>query len=196
MPNENKAVAPNIGFVYFSQTDVTAQLVRAAADELGSLDAEVLMHQISGSEVINGRFVNAELMTRLNACDAIIFASPTYMGNVSGQFKAFADATSDFWESQAWTDKLAAGITSGSAANGDQSTTLQYLLTFACQHGMIWIGLNGITGDDKSMNRLGCNLGVTACSPDGEVHPADINSAKHLARRVYDIASRLQRGVS
>lgn len=180
-----------IGLVFFSQTGVTEALVKAAAAELEQLGAQVLLHQVTGSEVDNGRFVNTTVMDALKQCDGIIFASPTYMGGVSGQFKAFADATSDFWEKQAWADKVAAGITSGSAANGDQATTLQYLVTLASQHGMIWVGLDGITGDENSMNRLGCNLGVTAWSPEGEVHPADIKSARYLARRVLKIAGKL-----
>ena len=41
----------------------------------------------------------------LDAADAIIFGSPTYMGMASWQFKKFADATSKRWFTSAWKDK-------------------------------------------------------------------------------------------
>ena len=56
----------------------------------------------------------------LAAADAIVFGSPTYMGNVSWQFKSFADASSKPWYGQAWKDKLAAGFTNSASINGDK----------------------------------------------------------------------------
>ena len=47
----------------------------------------------------------------LAAADAIIFGSPTYMGNVSWQFKKFADASSKPWYTQTWKDKIFGGFT-------------------------------------------------------------------------------------
>ena len=47
----------------------------------------------------------------LNAADAIVMGSPTYMGTVSWQFKKFADASSKPWFTQQWKDKVFAGFT-------------------------------------------------------------------------------------
>lgn len=182
----------NIAFIYFSNTDVTGQLIQAARDEIAENGTQCLVHSILGTEIIEGRFVNQSLMNLLHQCDAIIFGSPTYMGNVAAQFKAFADATSDFWSNQRWAGKIAAGITSGTGLNGDQTSTLQYFSTFASQHGMIWVGLDAAYSDvGKNVNRLGCQLGVTACSTTGDVHPTDMASAKYLARRVVKISRKL-----
>lgn len=181
-----------IALVYFSNTDVTGQLMRAASAEIAMSGAEIFEHQITGEEIIAGRFRNDALMEHLHTCDAIIFGSPTFMGGVAAQFKAFADATSDFWSEQAWAGKVAAGVTSGSSLNGDQASTLQYLATLASQHGMIWIGLDAPYSDpEKNVNRLGCQLGVTACSPDGTVNKDDIATARYLARRVAAFARKL-----
>jgi len=181
-----------IGLVFFTNTDVTGRLMEAAYRELEKEKIELVFHRIVGKEIIEGRFINPELMQSLHECDAIIFGSPTYMGSVAAQFKAFADATSDFWSSQRWAGKIAAGITSGTGLNGDQTSTLQYLSTLSSQHGMIWVGLDAPYNDHaKAVNRLGCQLGVTACSVDGEVHEKDIASSKYLARRVIEIAKRL-----
>ena len=181
-----------IALVYFTNTDVTGQLMEAACSEIEKEGIEFISHRIHGKEIIEGRFINQELMDHLQSCDAIIFGSPTYMGNVSAQFKAFADATSDFWSTQEWSGKVAAGVTSGTGLNGDQTSTLQYFSTLSSQHGMIWVGLDAPYSDKaKAVNRLGCQLGVTACSQDGEVHATDIESSKYLARRVIQITKQL-----
>lgn len=185
-----------IGFVYFTNTDVTGQLVQAACHEIEKLDIEYISHQISGKEIIDGRFINDALMESLKNCDAIIFGSPTYMGSVSAQFKSFADATSDFWSEQAWAGKIAAGITSGTGLNGDQASTLQYFSILASQHGMIWVGLDAPFNDTKkSVNRLGCHLGVTACSTDGSMNSIDLESAKYLALRVAKMTKKFTTGI-
>lgn len=178
-----------IACVYFSQTNVTGQLIQAAGETIEQAENEVLVHRICGAEIVNGRFVNQDLLVQLNYCDAIIFGSPTYMGGPAAQFKAFADATSDCWEEQRWAGKIAAGITSGSALNGDQGLTLQYFATLAAQHGMVWVGVDSVS--DASINRLGCQLGATAHSPNDELHPADVATAQYLARRVATLARRL-----
>lgn len=184
-----------IGIVYFSQTDVTGQLVRAVCNALDEDNIPFISHQIIGPEIVEGRFNNHALMAELHTCDAIIFASPTYMGSVAAQFKAFADATSEFWESQSWSGKIAAGITSGSGLNGDQSSTLQYFSILASQHGMIWVGLDAPFSDtEKGINRLGCQFGVTSHSLDGTLHETDLKSANYLANRVVSTVRKFKSG--
>lgn len=112
-------------------------------------------------------------------------------GGVSAQLKSFLDATSELWCKQLWAGKFAAGITCGSALNGDQSSTLQYLITFVNQQGMLWVGLDTPFGyTDESINRLGCQLGVTAQS-DGEMaSKEDLNTARYLGERVATIVGK------
>ena len=182
-----------IGLVYFSNTDVTGSLMRAAQCEVEKLNFQTISHEIRGDEIVEGRFVNQKIMQSLHSCHAIIFGSPTYMGCVAAQFKAFADATSDFWEEQKWSGKIAAGVTSGTGLNGDQSSTLQYLSTLASQHGMVWVGIDAPYSDlSKSVNRLGCQLGVTSHSLDGSIHQVDIDSAVYLAQRVSRLAASIE----
>ncbi|MFQ3251550.1 MAG: NAD(P)H dehydrogenase (quinone) [Glaciecola sp.] len=181
-----------IGLVYFSNTDVTGKLMSALKAELLAGNAIVVDHKISGEEIIKGRFINDDLFKKLHECHAIIFGTPTYMGGVAAQFKAFADATSDFWSNQRWADKIAAGITSGTGLNGDQSSTLHYLTVLASQHGMVWVGLDApYNNSSEGINRLGCQIGVTACSTDGVVDESDLKSAQYLARRVLKLAGKI-----
>ncbi len=137
----------------------------------------------------------------LEKADAIIFGSPTYMGSASAPFKTFMDASSKAWAAQCWKDKLAAGFTNSASQSGDKLATLQQLAVFAAQHGMIWIGLGLMPGNNSSagsvddLNRLGGFLGAMAQSnadqgPEHGPTSADLKTAEHLGRRVAQAARR------
>jgi NAD(P)H dehydrogenase (quinone) len=141
----------------------------------------------------------------LEKAEGIIFGSPTYMGSASAQFKAFMDASSRVWAEQGWKDKLAAGFTNSSSQSGDKLATLQQLAIFAAQHGMVWVGLGLMPGNNSSagrvedLNRLGSFLGAMAQSnadqgPDYGPIPADLKTAEHLGRRVAEAANRWRAG--
>ncbi|WP_292831862.1 flavodoxin family protein [Nostoc sp. JL33] len=93
---------------------------------------------------VNGRWKNDEGLEKLNQADAIVFGSPTYMGGVAAQFKAFIDAASEVWFRQGWKDKIAAGFTHSSSPSGDKQGTLLYLAMNAAQHGMIWVNVGDL----------------------------------------------------
>ena len=182
-----------IAIVYFTKSDVTGQLANAIATGAKQEPGiTVFEHRVEGCEIFEGRFENEELFEQLKSCDAIIFGSPTYMGSVSAQFKAFADASSEHWQKQEWADKVSAGFTSGTGLNGDQSSTLQYMATLASQHGMLWVNINASYGSESSsLNRLGCQLGVVSQTISSVAHEVDLATAKHLGRRVAKLALRL-----
>ena len=129
----------------------------------------------------------------LNAADAIIFGSPTYMGVVSWQFKKFADATSKQWMSGAWRDKVAGGFTISSNLSGDKLSTIQYFMTLSMQLGMVWVGQ--AEPNNGSLNRLGSSSGVMAqvgpTSPAADIPQGDLDTAKIYGHRVAQIAAKL-----
>ncbi len=137
----------------------------------------------------------------LDAADAIIFGCPTYMGSPSAGIKKFMEASSGRWMEQKWADKIAAGFTNSGSQNGDKQNTLVALATFAAQHGMVWINLNLLPGNNSSggsvddLNRLGSCLGAMAQSnvdegPDVVPPKADLETAKKLGARVASCARR------
>src|SRR3546814_3292434 len=66
---------------------------------------------VAGARAILLPVAEAEArIEELNAADAIVFGTPTYMGGVSGPFKTFMDATSKVWYGRGWKDKVAAGL--------------------------------------------------------------------------------------
>lgn len=133
----------------------------------------------------------------LDKSDAIILGSPTYMGNVTGEFKLyFMDAIGDVYLSQKWKNKIAAGFTNSHSASGDKLTVLIQMAIFAAQNGMIWVGQadkrTGSGVDD--VNRLGSYLGAMAQSDRslGEVlpPPGDRQTAFNLGCRVAEVTKK------
>lgn len=136
----------------------------------------------------------------LNRADAIVFGSPTYMGNVSWQFKKFADASSKPWGARTWQNKIAAGFTNSASINGDKHATLQALHTLAMQHGMLWVGTGLMAANTKAAQRndvnwLGSFAGLMAQSPadasaeEGPL-PGDLDTACQFGARIAETAIR------
>lgn len=137
----------------------------------------------------------------LAAADAIVFGAPTYMGSLSAPFKAFMDASSKVWFSQGWKDKLAAGFTCSASQSGDKLNSLIQLSVFAAQHGMLWVGLGLMPGNNSSkgapgdLNRLGSYLGAMAQANADQGSDAmldsDLETAALLGQRVAATVQRM-----
>jgi len=141
----------------------------------------------------------------LAAADAIIFGCPTYMGSASAEFKKFMEASSKVWRDMGWRNKVAAGFTNSGSQHGDKLSTLMQLALYAMQHGMVWVGVdlmpgnNSTQGSVSDLNRHGAWLGAMAQSnvdQGADVQPgqADLDTARHLGKRVAEIASQFVRG--
>ncbi|WP_233080280.1 flavodoxin family protein [Rheinheimera soli] len=184
-----------IAIVYHSVTGTTAQLAEAVAAGCRSVaTAEPQLLRIEGADIQQGRYKNSVMLEVIDQAEAVIFGSPTFMGSVSAQFKAFADATAgDHWVEQRWADKVAAGFTVGTGYCGDTLHCLHYLQILAAQHGMLWIGLDlAGAGDAKAPNRLGAQAGLIARAVDDAIEAPDLQTAFYLGQRVARIVSRLK----
>ena len=184
-----------IAIVYHSgygHTSVLAQAVKEGASRVPGTQVDLLKVEDAES--------NWDI---LNNADAIIFGAPTYMGSASAPFKTFMDASSKLWYQQAWKDKIAAGFTNSSSQSGDKLSTLIEMMLFAMQHGMIWVGLgllpgnNSSTGSEEDLNRLGSYSGAMAQSNNdqgADVTPpeSDRKTAAFLGERVAKMASRIR----
>jgi len=175
----------------YGHTAKQAQAVATGAESVAGASATLIpVEQIE------------EHWATLEAADAIIFGSPTYMGGVSAPFKAFMDASSKPWYARAWKDKIAAGFTNSASQSGDKLNTLIQLAVFAAQHAMIWVGVDILPGNNNSkgsvedLNRLGSFLGAMAQSNADEPAeltppPSDLKTAELLGARVAVTAKRL-----
>ena len=180
-----------VAVVFHSGYGHTLRMAQAVAEgagaELVAIDAD-------------GNLTDANWET-LNAADAIIMGSPTYMGSVSWQFKKFADASSKPWFSQAWKDKVFAGFTNSATMNGDKLSTLHYLFTLAMQQSGIWVGTGLMPSNTKAaqrndINYVGSFAGAMAQSPSdsspAEMPQGDLNTAKLFGQRVAEVAAKLR----
>ncbi len=134
-----------------------------------------------------------EQWASVDAADAIVMGSPTYMGMASWQFKKFADASSKRWFTSAWKDKVAGGFTCSAGLSGDKLSTLQYFITLAMQQGMVWVGQPAM--GDGTINRIGSYSGVMAqCGPQDpadKIPQGDLDTAKQYGQRIAAMAAKL-----
>lgn len=182
-----------IAVVFHSVSGTTEVLADHVISGVASVrDVDVLRVKILGSDIVEGRYKNQTILDSLDNVEAMIFGSPTYMGSVSAQFKAFADATGDKWSEQSWSDKIAGGFTIGSNLSGDQLMTMQYLQVFASQHGMIWAGLDIAGGcDPQGRNRLGAQSGLIAQSTNSALNQTDLATATYLGARIAKLVGNV-----
>jgi NAD(P)H dehydrogenase (quinone) len=184
-----------VSTIYFSGTGHTTKLAEAVNQGAASV-AGIATHliAINGDDIIKGRYKNDAVLATLDASDAIIFGSPTYMGGPAAQFKAFADATGERWYRSAWRDKIGAGFTVSGGPSGDKLSTLHYFFTLAMQHGMIWAGLTETPMNDQGINRLSSYSGVMAQAgmeaPEVAPNAADKLTGEILGRRVAEAVKR------
>lgn len=138
----------------------------------------------------------------LDASDAIIMGSPTYMGGPSWQFKKFADASSKRWMARTWQNKIAAGFTNSASYSGDKLATLQQIWILAMQQGMIWVGqaevapsfeANELLSNER-VNRLGSFSGLMTQSnhksgADTAPPQGDLETARLFGKRIAEIVN-------
>ena len=183
---------PSTVIVYHSGYGHTHRMAEAVAEGAG---ATLLAIDAEGN-------LSDDAWAALDAADAIIFGSPTYMGGPSWQFKKFADASSKPWFSAKWQDKVFGGFTNSASLNGDKSSTLTYMFTLAMQHGGIWVSQGVLPSNSKAAQRndpnfLGSYSGAMAQSPSdagaAEMSAGDLENARNLGRRVVEVAGKFNR---
>lgn len=98
-----------------------------------------------------------------------------------------------------WNSKIAGGFTTSLGLSGDKQSTLSYLVTVACQHGMIWVGSDSpnslFTGEsmDIATNRLSSSTGVMSQVNFGaEFKPTvgDLKTGEMLGIRIANLATK------
>jgi len=181
----------NVVVVYHSGYGHTQRMAQSVAD---GANAELVAIDADGN-------VSEAGWAALDAADAIIMGSPTYMGMASWQFKKFADASSKRWFTQAWKDKLFAGFTNSATMNGDKLSTLHYLFTLAMQHSGVWVGTGMMPSNSKAaqrndVNYVGSFSGAMAQSPSDasaqEMRRAHRKPPRLFGARVLATAERLK----
>ena len=191
---------PRIAIAYHSgygHNEVLARSVAQGVRDAGG-EAELLKIEDAGQDF-------GAILAAITASDAVVFGAPTYIGDVSAAFKAFAESTSKIFSVGGWKDKLAAGFTVSHSFSGDKGHALESLAILAAQHGMNWINLGlpppavpaAERGPD-TLNRVGAFNGLAAqadnVSPEISPPAGDRETARLLGERVARAALRWARG--
>lgn len=190
---------PSLAIVYFSSQGHTHEVAEAVATGARAVEGTTAtLVRLLDTEIQNGRWKNDVSVAVLNAADAIVFGTPTYMGGYSAQITCFIDACSGIWMKQGWKDKIAAGFTHSQGLSGDKLNTLNGLFINAMQHGMVWVG-NAILpeGDQPEMiNRIGSYTGLMAQSGYGQasIGDGDKKTAGMFGQRVAGTTARWLKG--
>lgn len=120
----------------------------------------------------------SDILDKMKEADAIIIASPVYMGNVTGKLKSFMDRSiilrrKDFSLRQ----KVGAAIAIGGVRGGGQEFTILTIQEFMLIHDMT------VVSDGKPSSHFG--VVVEAKNPgDFEKDEKAIDAAKNLAKRI------------
>jgi NAD(P)H dehydrogenase (quinone) len=163
--------------------------------------AEKVLAGIQSVAGVKGSIFTAEeaikQLDKLDAMDGMVFGSPTYMGSVASEFKAFMEASSGKWGKQMWKNKIAGGFSNSAGLSGDKLCTLEQLAVFGMQHGMIWVGCDLLPGQDN-MNRIGSWLGVMTQSdndkgPDMAPPESDLRTAEYFGKRIAEMTKRFNK---
>ncbi|MEZ6318877.1 MAG: flavodoxin family protein [Phycisphaerales bacterium] len=176
----------------YGHTAKVAESVRTGVGTVPAVDAEIVAvdELIAASE--------GPTWDKLAAADAIVFGTPTYMGNVAAAFKQFMDMSSGVWLAQGWAGKLAAGFTNSGSPSGDKVNTLESLVIFASQHGMTWTPTGVPLDHEHGINRLGGFLGLMTQSDHApaDVTPPEVDheTARRFGAHVARSAKRWKAG--
>lgn len=191
----------HIAIIYHSGYGHTEVVAKAVADGVTSAGGTPELLKI---EKADQDF--AAILEAAGKADAIIFGAPTYMGAPSAPFKAFSDASSKAWFTQAWKDKIAAGFTNSGNLSGDKLHSLVQMALLAAQHSMIWVGNAEMpnsgykkpVGDPTATNRMGSSLGVMTqadqAAPEITPPEGDKETARLLGARVATITAQFLKG--
>lgn len=192
-----------IAVVYHSGSGRTGLLADAVCRGAGRVEGvEVDLLRITHDQLDQrARWMDADIMARLDGADGIVFGCPTLMGMPSTPFKAFMEGAFDPWWKQGWKDKFAGGFTNSASLNGDKTNTQIQLLVFAAQMGMIWVpmgdhpGANWSGGGAEDINRLGAFLGpmsqsLADVSVDSATPPSDLITGERYGERFARIVRK------
>ncbi|KAF3439564.1 hypothetical protein FNV43_RR17842 [Rhamnella rubrinervis] len=134
---------------------------------------------------------------QLLEADGFLFGFPSRFGVMAAQCKAFFDATSDIWKTQALAGKPAGIFWSTGFHGGGQELTALTAITQLAHHGMIYVPLGYTFGSGMfEMNEVkgGSSYGAGTYAAEGSRQPTqlELQYAFHQGKYVAEIAKKLK----
>ena len=202
-------MAVKVAVIYYSATGTTYELAKAVAEGARSAGADVRVlkvRELAPEEAIasNAGWAAHRIETQdvpeatladLEACDALIFGTPTRYGLPSAQLKQFLDTTGPLWGAGKLVNKIASGFSSAAASHGGQEATILALYnTF--YHWSSIVVAPGFA--DPVQFAAGNPYGTSFTSQNGAVKPDDtaLAGARFQGKRVAEVAAQFLAGKS
>ncbi len=191
---------------FYSRTGVTEALAKAVAEGAAKEGAAVRLRrarEFVGPEIMAQAPGWQESAAAMNArylaptaedaawADALIFGTPTRLGNVSAELKAYIDSLGGLWFQGKLNGKAGAVFCSTSVQHGGNETTLLSMYVPLAHLGLIIVP----TGyADPVMFKAGTPYGATSISLNQAKPPSaeDLDVARWQGRRVALVARALK----
>ncbi len=134
----------------------------------------------------------------LAEADAIIFGTPSYLGNMAGQMRTFLDSTGDLWRKNLLVGKVGGVFVSSGSQHGGQEAAILAFIPTLLHLGMIVVGLPYTFESQRRIDEVagGSPYGAsTIVGRAGEREPSEteLAAARFQGRHIAEIASKLVR---
>ena len=197
--------------VYYSMSGHTHCLADAVAEGAKEIEgAQVEIRRVpetlskdelkkrKGSKGIIEEVVEVPFCTMkdLESADAIIFGTPSYLGNMCSQMCQFLDSTGDLWKRNALVGKVGSVFCSSGSQHGGQEAAILSFHPSLLHLGMIIVGLPYTFEAQRRVDEV---MGATPYGAStttgkaGERWPSEVEleAAKFQGKHVASIAKKL-----
>lgn len=199
--------------VYYTMNGHTYRLAEAVAEgarQVNGTEVEVRrvpetlseaeLKKRGAMEVAEKGFASVPVCTSdvLEKADAVIFGTPSYLGNMSGQMRTFLDSLGDLWKRDALVGKVGSVFVSSGSQHGGQEAAILSFHPTLLHLGMIIVGLPYSFESQRRIDEVagGSPYGAsTIVGRAGERWPneTELAGARFQGKHVAEIASKLAR---
>ncbi|HII07628.1 MAG TPA: NAD(P)H:quinone oxidoreductase [Methanotrichaceae archaeon] len=197
--------------VYYTMNGHTHKLAEAVSEGAREVDgAEVQVRRVPEtlSEAnLKKRGVTAEareIFAKVPVCtpeelenvDAVIFGTPAYLGNMSGQMRTFLDSLGDLWKKNSLVGKVGSVFVSSGSQHGGQEAAILSFHPILLHLGMMIVGLPYTFESQRRVDEVagGSPYGAsTITGRAGERWPSEteLAGARFQGKHVAGIALKL-----
>jgi NAD(P)H dehydrogenase (quinone) len=192
-----------VAIIYYSATGTVHALARAAAEGAEKAGAQVRLRKVAelappeaieanpawSRHLQNTADVPEASPGDITWADAVLFGTPSRLGNPSSQLKAFIDSLGASWRHRGLAGKMYSAFTASGTARSGQEATLMALENVFRYWGGILV-LPGYT--DSIQFQTGNPYGSLDMAGDGQPDDIILEAARYQARRVVDTAAALK----
>jgi len=199
--------------VYYTMSGHTHRLAEAVVEGARRVEgAEVRLRRVPetlsetdlkkrGADTEAGKiFAKVSVCTpeELEGADAVIFGTPSYLGNMSGQMRTFLDSLGDLWKRNALVGKVGSVFVSSGSQHGRQEAAILSFHPTLLHLGMVIVGLPYSFESQRRIDEVagGSPYGAsTITGRAGERMPSEteLAGARFQGKHVTEIASKLAR---